>query len=86
MGWQELTGLHGATIHQVITLLGVYVLADRVGGMKDDVCSREIKPESFVLGHPTPKKASINTEIDRDTETSFDWVFLDFQKSNIVMA
>ena len=45
------------------------MLVDGVGGVNDDVCSREIKPELFMLGHPTPKKASVDTGIDREAET-----------------
>ena len=57
-------------------------MVDRIGSAKEDVRFREIEPESFVLGYPTPKEASVDAEIDGETETWFDWAFLDFWKSN----
>lgn len=71
-----------ATIHQVITRLGVDTLTDKIGSAKEDVRFREIEPESFVLGYPTPKEASVDAEIDGEAEAWFDWAFLDFWKSN----
>jgi len=57
-------------------------LAGRIGSAKEDVRFREIEPESFVLGYPTPKEASVDAEIDGEAEVWFDWAFLDFWKSN----
>lgn len=71
-----------ATIHQIITRLGVDTLTDKIGNVKDDVRFREIEPEDFVLGYPTPKEASVDAEIDGEAEVWFDWAFLDFWKSN----
>ena len=50
--------------------------------MKEDIRFREIEPESFVLGYPTPKEASVDAEIDGEAEAWFNWAFLDFWKSN----
>ena len=58
------------------------MLADRISSAKEGVRFREIEPESFVLGYPTPKEVSVDTEIDGEAETWFNWAFLDFWKSN----
>ena len=50
--------------------------------MKEDVRFREIEPEAFVFDYPTPKEASVDAEIEGETEVWFDWAFLDFWKSN----
>jgi len=71
-----------ATIYQVITRLGVDTLTDKIGSAKEDVRFREIEPDSFVFGYPTPKEASVDAEIDGEAETWFDWGFLEFWKSN----
>ena len=57
-------------------------MTDKIGSAKEDVRFREIEPESFVLGYPTPKEASVDAEIDGEAEAWFDWAFLDFWKSN----
>jgi len=57
-------------------------LTDKIGSAKEDVRFKEIEPESFVLGYPTPKEASVDAEIDGEAEAWFDWAFLDFWKSN----
>jgi hypothetical protein len=78
---KELT-TYRATVHQIITRLGVDTLTDKIGSMKEDVRFREIEPEAFVLGYPTPKEASVDAEIGEEAEAWFDWAFLDFWKSN----
>jgi len=75
-----------ATIHQIITQLGVDTLTDKIGSAKEDTRFREIEPEAFILGYPTPKEESIGTEIDGEAEAWFDWAFLDFWKSNYYTA
>ena len=75
-----------ATVHQIITRLGVDTLTDKIGSAKEDARFREVEPEAFVLGYPTPKEASIDAEIDGEAEAWFDWAFLDFWKSNYCNA
>ena len=54
----------------------------KIGSAKEDARFREIEPELFVLGYPTPKEASVHAEVDGEAEAWFDWAFLDFWKSN----
>lgn len=71
-----------ATVHQIITRLGVDTLTDKIGGVKEDIRFREVEPETFILRYPMPKEANIDPETDDEAEAWFDWAFLDFWKSN----
>ena len=74
--WRELI------THEIITRLGIDMSADRVGSAKEDPCFRDIEPESFVLGYPTPKEVGVNAEVYGGIEIRFNWAFLDFWKSS----
>ena len=71
-----------AVAHQTITRPGVDVLADRIGSAKEDVHFRELELESFIPRYRTPEEVSVNAEVDGEAGTWFDWVFLEFWKSN----
>lgn len=70
-----------ATIHPIISRLGVDVLLGHMSRVREHDWFKSISPESMVLRYPT--KALQNTPpVEQEGEIWLDWSFVDFWKSN----
>jgi intracellular protein transport protein USO1 len=71
-----------ATIHPILTRLGVDTLVGRMARLREDERFKAVSPDSIVL----PAVASTTGAERRDeSEVWFDWPFVDFWKSNYCM-
>ncbi|OSC96788.1 hypothetical protein PYCCODRAFT_1440814 [Trametes coccinea BRFM310] len=82
-----------ATIHPILTRLGIDMLSGRIAHLRDDDRFKAIGPDNFVLAYPTapaphhqplqgPPSASQPKPEVEEGEIWFDWAFVDFWKSN----
>ncbi|KAH9889346.1 p115 like vesicle tethering protein [Cubamyces lactineus] len=82
-----------ATIHPILTRLGIDMLAGRITHLRDDDRFKAIGPDSFVLPYPGapaphhqahqgPPSAGPPKPEPEEGEIWFDWAFVDFWKSN----
>ncbi|KAI0629475.1 p115 like vesicle tethering protein [Trametes polyzona] len=82
-----------ATIHPILTRLGIDMLTGRITHLRDDDRFKAIGPDNFVLslpgapvphhqGHPAPPSAGVPKQEAEEGEVWFDWAFVDFWKSN----
>ncbi|KAI0664021.1 p115 like vesicle tethering protein [Cubamyces menziesii] len=79
-----------ATIHPILTRLGIDMLAGRITHLRDDDRFKAIGPDSFVLPYPgapvphhqAPPSAGPPKPEPEEGEVWFDWAFVDFWKSN----
>ncbi|KAG2113608.1 p115 like vesicle tethering protein [Suillus discolor] len=70
-----------ATIHPIISRLGIDVLLGHMSRVREHDWFKSISPESMVLRYPT--KALQNTPpVEQEGEIWLDWSFVDFWKSN----
>ncbi|KAL1945484.1 hypothetical protein VTO73DRAFT_2335 [Trametes versicolor] len=82
-----------ATVHPILTRLGIDMLSGRVTHLRDDDRFKAIGPDNFVLtlpsapvvhhqGHQGPPSAAAPKHDVEEGEVWFDWAFVDFWKSN----
>ncbi|KAI0645108.1 p115 like vesicle tethering protein [Trametes meyenii] len=82
-----------ATIHPILTRLGIDMLSGRITHLRDDDRFKAIGPDSFVLTspaaptphhqvHQAPPSAGVPKSDAEEGEIWFDWAFVDFWKSN----
>ncbi|KAI8978338.1 p115 like vesicle tethering protein [Trametes punicea] len=82
-----------ATIHPILTRLGIDMLAGRIAHLRDDDRFKAIGPDNFVLPYPNgpvahhqphqgPSSAGAPKPEVEEGEIWFDWAFVDFWKSN----
>ncbi|KAI0350605.1 hypothetical protein OH77DRAFT_1430779 [Trametes cingulata] len=82
-----------ATIHPILTRLGIDMLAGRITHLRDDDRFKAIGPDNFVLPYPSapvphhgglqaPASAGAPKLEVEEGEIWFDWAFVDFWKSN----
>ncbi|CDO75965.1 hypothetical protein BN946_scf184888.g15 [Trametes cinnabarina] len=84
---------NSATIHPILTRLGIDMLQGRIARLRDDDRFKAIGPDNFVLTYPSapathhqshqgpPSAGAPKPEIE-EGEIWFDWPFVDFWKSN----
>ncbi|EIW54324.1 uncharacterized protein TRAVEDRAFT_173529 [Trametes versicolor FP-101664 SS1] len=82
-----------ATVHPILTRLGIDMLSGRITHLRDDDRFKAIGPDNFVLtlpsapvvhhqGHQGPPSAAAPKHDVEEGEVWFDWAFVDFWKSN----
>ncbi|KAI0774856.1 p115 like vesicle tethering protein [Trametes elegans] len=84
-----------ATIHPILTRLGIDMLVGRITHLRDDDRFKAIGPDNFVLSYPAapaavhhqaqhqpPPSAGPPKPEAEEGEIWFDWAFVDFWKSN----
>lgn len=74
-----------ATIHPIITRLGVDALIGRMMRLREDERFKTIGPDNMVLSYPSPPHLQLGAnkvEKQEEGEIWFDWAFVDFWKSN----
>ncbi len=89
----RLTTAHRATVHPILTRLGIDTLAGRIIHLRDDDRFKAVGPDSAVATAPsnhvpahhphqgTPSAGVLKAEVE-EGEIWFDWAFVDFWKSN----
>jgi hypothetical protein len=73
-----------ATIHPILTRLGVDTLVGRMARLREDERFKAVGPENVVLPYPVSSylQPGLKPESDDEGEIWFDWAFVDFWKSN----